>query len=210
MMTERQNDFRTERFSLRLGAFAVKKSSAKAAQAVSGVVMEPEDLMKGNYIAIHRNKLLAEAFYLRGDIEKFGTGFYRIQMALKEFPEVQFSLETLYGFTQSGLRTSMQDAMQVTPHVTPQDTPHVTPHVKDMIISIKDVMTREEIQTRLNLKNRKYFRIQYLQPGLESGVIAMTIPDKPRSKSQKYRLTEKGKKLRDELLADKNDENYNS
>ena len=40
-------------------------------------------------------KLLAEAFCLRGDIEKFGTGFFRIQSELKDSPEVNFTVESL-------------------------------------------------------------------------------------------------------------------
>ncbi len=65
--------------------------------------LKPEDLMTGNYVAVHRNKLLAEAFYLRGDIEKFGTGFYRIQSELHSFPGIQFTVESANGFTSSRL-----------------------------------------------------------------------------------------------------------
>ncbi len=36
------------------------------------------------YKASHRNKLLAEAFYLTGDVEKYGTGFIRIRNMLTD------------------------------------------------------------------------------------------------------------------------------
>jgi ATP-dependent DNA helicase RecG len=43
--------------------------------------------------------------------------------------------------------------------------------------------------------NRTKFRDQLLTPLLNAGYIEMTIPDKPRSSKQKYRLTEKGRNL---------------
>ena len=53
-------------------------------------------------------------------------------------------------------------------------------------------MTRDEIQTILQLKDRKSFRKTYIKPALEGLLIEMTIPDKPNSRMQKYRLTSKG------------------
>jgi ATP-dependent DNA helicase RecG len=44
-----------------------------------------EDLYTDNYQAKHRNRLLAEAFYLIGGIEKYGTGFIRIRTLLKDY-----------------------------------------------------------------------------------------------------------------------------
>jgi len=44
----------------------------------------PEILQTDNYIPVHHNKLLAEAFYLHDDIEKFGTGFVHIRKHLKK------------------------------------------------------------------------------------------------------------------------------
>ncbi len=41
--------------------------------------------------------------------------------------------------------------------------------------------------------NRETFLNNYLNPLLRSGWIEPTIPDKPRSRLQKYRLTERGR-----------------
>jgi ATP-dependent DNA helicase RecG len=54
------------------------------------------------------------------------------------------------------------------------------------------------LQKSLGLVDRKNFRINYLNPALEEGLIELTIPDKPKSSKQKYRLTEKGRKARQE------------
>jgi hypothetical protein len=54
-------------------------------------------------------------------------------------------------------------------------------------------MTRQAIQDALELANREHFRKTYLAPALEQGVIEMTVPNKPTSRSQRYRLTDLGK-----------------
>jgi ATP-dependent DNA helicase RecG len=52
----------------------------------------------------------------------------------------------------------------------------------------------------LNLRERGTFFRNYIQPALKLGLIEMTIPDKPNSRLQKYRLTEKGKDLKSEAI----------
>jgi len=47
----------------------------------------------------------------------------------------------------------------------------------------------------MGLKDRKHFVSGYLQPALEAGFVAMTLPDKPRSSRQRYRLTDAGRRL---------------
>jgi ATP-dependent DNA helicase RecG len=54
-------------------------------------------------------------------------------------------------------------------------------------------MTRPELQKKLHLNSVSNFRNLYLAPALEGRYIEMTLPDKPQSHSQKYRLTAKGK-----------------
>ena len=51
----------------------------------------------------------------------------------------------------------------------------------------------------LEIKNRDYFRADYLNPAISNGYIELTIPDKPNSQNQKYRLTKRGIELRNQL-----------
>jgi Fic family protein len=78
---------------------------------------------------------------------------------------------------------------------SPQVTPQVTPQVRRLLEAIKDEMTREALQKALGLEDRKSFRERYVMPALAEKLIEMTNPDKPRSRFQKYRLTEKGRQL---------------
>ncbi|WP_413698707.1 Fic family protein [Psychromonas sp. KJ10-10] len=87
----------------------------------------------------------------------------------------------------------------------PQVTPQVSPQVNEQVLILLNVMRsekeshktsnfkRETLQALLGLKDKKSFSLRYLKPALSSGVIKMTIPDKPNSRLQQYELTELGK-----------------
>lgn len=67
-----------------------------------------------------------------------------------------------------------------------------TPQVRALLRAISGEMTRQELQAQLELADRENFRKQYLGPALKLGLIEMLNPDKPTSRSQRYRLTESG------------------
>ena len=52
-----------------------------------------------------------------------------------------------------------------------------------------------ELLDKLSIKHRASFRTTYLVPALTQELIEMTLPDKPKSPNQKYRLTAKGRAL---------------
>ena len=60
-------------------------------------------------------------------------------------------------------------------------------------------MAPSTLWERLGLKHRPTFRENYLRPALEQSLIEPTIPEKPTSRLQKYRLTAKGQALLKEL-----------
>lgn len=90
--------------------------------------------------------------------------------------------------------TMIRDALVSS--VTPQVSPQVTPQVAALLAALHDPMTREQLQAVLGLTDRKSFRERYLRPALDAGWIEMTIPEKPRSRMQKYRLSATGSTLR--------------
>lgn len=81
------------------------------------------------------------------------------------------------------------------PHKFPTSTPQVTPQVLALLMKVSGVMSRQELMERVGLKDRKHFAGAYLQPALDEGVLEMTIPDKPQSSKQRYRLTDKGRQV---------------
>ena len=80
--------------------------------------------------------------------------------------------------------------------VTPQVAPPVTPQVLELLRVVKSDASRAELQAVLGLRDRKSFFERYLRPALALGLLEMSIPDKPNSRLQKYRLTDKGRQVK--------------
>jgi len=94
-------------------------------------------------------------------------------------PFIEFMLEVIY---------------QTVSAITPEATPHVTPEVERLLRALRHMpLGKQEILQALGLKDEKNLRELYIKPALQSGLIELTIPDKPKSPKQQYRLTEKGK-----------------
>lgn len=64
--------------------------------------------------------------------------------------------------------------------------------ISDQINRLLDVMepdvplSANEIMRRLGVKSKETLRGSYLNPAIENGLVKMTVPDKPKSKNQKY------------------------
>jgi hypothetical protein len=73
-----------------------------------------------------------------------------------------------------------------------------SPDVIALVRVVQGEMTRLDLQGAMGLKNLAHFRKAYLTPALASGCLEMTMPDKPRSTNQRYRLTAKGQQWQKE------------
>ena len=77
--------------------------------------------------------------------------------------------------------------------VGPQEKAQVTTQVKTQVTTQDKILifcqephTKAEIAEYCGYKNTKNFTHKYLRPLLDSGFLQMTLPDKPKSRNQKY------------------------
>ena len=171
----------------------------------------PQGLSLGNLgsRSVRRNALIADLLHRIGFVEKAGTGILRIREEAREqgCPEPSFEANSFVTVTfrpNPEVRTLSavgdgNEELVATDHVTDHDTGHVTGHVTDhirqLVATLTHEMDRAQLQTALQSAHRSHFMATYIRPALESGLIEMTIPDKPRSRNQRYRLTSKGRKF---------------
>ncbi len=161
-------------------------------------VVSPGSLPKGmtlsdlGHKSIRRNALIADLLHRIDFIEKAGTGIRRIRNEVREqgCPEPEFEASNFFTaiFRPNPEVRSEADAQSA---VTTQVTTQVTPGTRLLKI-ISGEMTKKHLRESLGLKNDSHFRKTYLRPALQAGLIEMTIPDKPRSSKQRYRLTPAG------------------
>ena len=156
-------------------------------------VSSPGSLPKGltlsdlGHRSIRRNAIIADLLHRIGFIEKAGTGIRRIQDDAREqnCPQPEFEADSFVTVT---FRPNPEVRVTSRDHLA---TPEVTPEVR-LLKAMSGEMTRQRLQESLDLKDGEHFRRAYLLPALQTGLIEMTIPDKPRSRKQRYRLTSAG------------------
>ena len=76
-----------------------------------------------------------------------------------------------------------------TDQVNDQDSDQVA---KLLSLFDKKALAASEMMQKIGLLHRPTFRNNYLHPAMDQGFIEMTVPDKPNSRLQKYRITPKG------------------
>jgi hypothetical protein len=95
---------------------------------------------------------------------------------------------------QTGDLSVSADAFGIpTPQVAPQVATQVATQVAKTLEATAEAITREALQDSVEMKDREHFRKTYLEPLVTAGWLERTIPDKPTSRLQKYRLTSKGR-----------------
>ena len=156
-------------------------------------------------LSVLRNPDIAHVLYLRGLMEKAGRGSVLMVHECEKngLSAPKWQSEENLGVTLTFFAPEVTGEVtgvvtgEVAGEVAGEVTGEVTGEVARLLAVINGPMKRQEIQDALGLKHEDHFREAYLIPALHAGLIEMTIPDKPTSRLQKYRLTRTGSTVRD-------------
>lgn len=132
----------------------------------------------------YRNPLVAEAMRVMKYVNKFNRGVTRVQEMLKDNgnPPAEFDVNTITAFRVNVHDTNEADLSKG----TSQGTSQTDKTIEEKIIEFcKEPRSLAEIMPYLGYKDRVKFKKKYINSLLDS-VLAMTIPDKPNSRNQKY------------------------
>jgi ATP-dependent DNA helicase RecG len=159
-----------------------------------------EDLRAGRAVTRrYRNRRIGEFLKELELSEGRGTGIPKILNAMRTNGSVEPIFETdddrLSFLVRLPLRPAPPETAQVTPQVTPQVGTKSAPS-RHQVEILRMCLTDRPLLDLLKLagrSDRTKFRHQVLNPLLADRLIEMTIPDKPTSRLQKYRLTDKGR-----------------
>jgi len=135
--------------------------------------------------SFQRNPLIARLLYLVGYAESFGTGIQKMNQMLEaaNLPLPEY-------------RDDDGDFIVIFRKKIAAVDQKKTEQVKRLIIAVSSgKWTNREIMQKISITHRPTFVYNYLQPSLDLNFIEMTQPNSPKSPTQKYRLTEKGKQL---------------
>ncbi len=162
------------------------------------------------------NPIIANVFYRAGIIERWGSGTLNILDWCLEngnpAPNWVEQTGSVYViFQPAALPETQQPTAEVTAQVDKTKeismlkevveefeglTAQVTAQVAaQVLVFCKKPRNATEVMELLKRKHWKTFQKNYLKPLLDAGIIERTIPDKPTSSKQKYRVGPKGRKL---------------
>ncbi|RPJ14471.1 MAG: AAA family ATPase [Deltaproteobacteria bacterium] len=150
-----------------------------------------------------KNPVIARFFRQIGRADELGSGMRKMMKYSRAYggadPELVEGdvFRLVIRVPEFGEKT-VPESQQV-PDKYRTSTGQVTGQVEEWVINALSACTEpqksSEIQKFTGIKHRETFQRNYLDRLLEEGLIVRTIPDKPRSRMQKYIITEKGKQV---------------
>lgn len=145
-----------------------------------------------------RNPSLARIFRDAGLIEQWGSGVNRVYSEIAKAGLPAPDIEEIVDRVRVVIHVADHSSA---PQPTTQDTyaqgsngRHVGRYDVDMLrAALEGPVHRDVLLAAAGLKPLSQNYTRHVVPLVEAGLLAMTVPDKPRSKAQRYRITNAGR-----------------
>ena len=171
--------------------------------------MREEDL---GIKSVPRNRLLFSMFQRMGMVEQIGSGIRRIRQECLDYGVAEPLIEVSENWVTTTFRRPAAPAAggagtgMARPGAQQAEVREGTKSApsRHQVSILRNCLTGKsirEIMAHAGRRDRTKFRHQVMQPLLDAGWLAMTIPDKPTSSRQKYRLTAAGRQVLTEMQA---------
>ena len=173
--------------------------------------MTVEELLRSNHSSKPRNRLIAQVFYDMGMIEQYGSGIKRVVDACVEagLPRPEFEnfsggFQIVFPIMPAGkVGDAVQIGEQVSEQVGEQDGEQVKLALRVLLLGEKG---KVELLDALGFSGVYLNYKRYIIPLVEKGLVEMTLPDKPTSRLQRYRLTGKGRQFLGDVVTQKGEQ----
>lgn len=181
--------------------------------SIPGPVPPIDNKMLKNKIVItrtYRNRRIGDFLKELDLTEGRSTGFPKIRRAMKfngsPLPVFETNKSRDYFLTilpiHPQFKKRLKESMEVSEQVRTKSGPSrdqvrtksglSEDEVKLLLSFCFNEQAISNIQKQFKWTNRTKFRNKYINPLLQEGLLEMTVPDKPNSRLQKYKTTEKG------------------
>ena len=173
-------------------------------------IVSPGGMFKGKPVqecdiftldSVRRNPVIADLFHRMKYMERRGSGLRKIVMETEKLPGYSEQYRPAFLSTTTSFRVVLKNVNYLTDRAVINDTGHDAGHdaghdtghdaghddrMAEILHFCVEPRTRDEIQEHIGITSRAHFRKSYLYPLLDAGKLKMTVPDKPKSRNQKY------------------------
>ena len=178
-----------------------------------------QDLSVEDVSSMRRNPVLADVMAQLDYMEKRGSGLKKICNATKElesykedrkpvfkssvaqFMTTIYSMEYEEGASKGaseGTSKGQVTKLSLSSHQVVTKLSSSIPMIGELLLKMAEPMSAKEMRDFCGLKDATYFKSNVIDALMEAGLVEMTQPDSPKSPTQKYRLTEAGRKMLEE------------
>ena len=143
--------------------------------------------------SMRRNPVIADLFHRMKYMERRGSGLRKIVSETEKLPGYTAAYKPEFSSTATDFRVILKnvnynledDTHQVIHQVTHQDI-ELSTVSKQILAFCTTPKFKKELAIFCRFKDLRNFTLKHINPLLESGQLEMTIPDKPKSRNQKY------------------------